>query len=71
MDEGLFRRAKLESVRQGKQFSEVVGEAVEAYLKESGRGMTAGAVEQTWATLPAKKGRLKRILSDEEGLFKA
>ena len=68
LEEGLFRKAKMESARQGKQFSEIVGEALQTYLKTAS-GPVAGAVEQTWATLPARKGQLKRVLADEEGLF--
>ena len=68
LDEGLFRKAKMESARQGKQFSEIIGEALEAYLKTASTPAT-GSVQQTWATLPAKKAQLRKVLAENEGLF--
>jgi hypothetical protein len=45
LDEHLFRRAKLESLRQRKQLSEILGEALERYLGDSGsRTATTGVV---------------------------
>jgi hypothetical protein len=72
LDEALFRRARMEAVRQGKQFSEVVGEALEAYLsgklKQTGE---SGAVAESWGALKTKPEVVRRILKEEDGLFDA
>lgn len=36
LDEHLFRRAKLEAARQGKQLSTILGDALDRYLSEAG-----------------------------------
>lgn len=72
LEEALFRRAKMEAVRQGKQFSQVVGEALEVYLSEKSKitGGT-GVVAESWGALKAKPNVVRRILKEEDGLFDA
>lgn len=72
LEEALFRRAKLEAVRQGKQISEIVGEALELYLteKKSPHGM-GGVVAASWGVLSLDKEQVKRLLEEEEALFDA
>ena len=67
LDEGLFRRTKLEALRQDVQISDVIGDALEAYLAEKGspRG-PGGAVASSWAAIPLAKGQVDAILRDEE-----
>lgn len=62
----------MESVRQGKQFSEIVGEALEVYLSEKSN-TTAGmsVVAESWGALEAKPKLIRRILEEEDGLFEA
>lgn len=62
----------MEAVRQGKQFSEVVGEALEVYLSEKSKisGGTS-AVAESWGALKAKPNIVKRVLKEEDGLFDA
>ena len=70
LDDSLIRRVKLQAVREGKQISEVLGDAVEAYL--AGKGDVPdprGAVAATWGLLKIDKKRVRRILEDEGGLF--
>jgi len=72
LDEHLFRRAKLESVRQGKPVSGILGEAIERYLTEAGRGRAAGGVVAgTWGVLKLDRRKVDRLLRDEEGLLDA
>ena len=72
LDEHLFRRAKLESLRQRKQLSEILGEALERYLGESGsRTATTGVVAETWGVLKLDRRKVDRLLVDEGGLFDA
>lgn len=70
LDEHLFRRTKLEAVRQGKQVSEVLGEALEQYLAKTGVSRpTTSVVADTWGALPFDRRKLKRLLADEDGLL--
>jgi hypothetical protein len=70
VDDSLYRRVKLQAVRQGKQISEVLGEALETYLKEKGEpGLSGAAVAETWGILKLDRSRVKRILDDESGVL--
>jgi hypothetical protein len=72
LDEHLFRRAKLEALRQRKQLSEILGEALERYLGESGsRAATTGVVAETWGVLKLDRRKVDRLLVDEGGLLDA
>ena len=72
LDEHLFRRAKLESVRQRKPVSAIVGEALERYLAETGsRSATAGVVAETWGVLKLDRRKIDRLIANEEGLLDA
>ena len=67
LDETLYRRAKLESVSQGKQISEIIGEALEKYLDE--RGHPSGvrdAVSESWGSMRIDRSELEAILNEEE-----
>ena len=68
LDEHLFRRAKLESVRQRKQVSEILGHALERYLAEtSGRLATTGVAAETWGMLKLDRRKVDRLMADEDG----
>ena len=72
LNEHLFRRAKLEAVRQRKQISEIVGEALERYLAETGsRTATTGVVVETWGALKLDRRKIDRLIANEEGLLDA
>lgn len=71
LDEHLFRRAKLESVRQHKQVSEILGEALERYLGTPGSHLTTGVAADSWGVLRVDRRTVARLLSDEEGLLDA
>jgi hypothetical protein len=72
LDEHLFRRAKLESVRQRKQVSEILGAALERYLAETGNRTTAaGVVAESWGVLKLDRRKIDRLIADEEGLLDA
>ncbi len=69
LDEGLFRRAKLESAVQGKQLSEIIGEALSEYLEQragSGLGQGRGVVANTWATMKLAPSKLRTIMAEED-----
>ena len=66
LEENLYRRVKVESSRQGKQISALIGEALELYLKQnniSERGLNV--VSESWAILKMPESRVKRILMEE------
>ena len=70
LDDHLFRRAKLESVRQRKQVSEIFAEALEGYLANTGsRLRTTGVVTETWGVLKLDRRKVARLLTHEGGLF--
>ena len=72
LDEHLFRRAKLQAVRQGKQISQVLGEALERHLAgEAQPRDAASVVARTWNSLPANRRLLRRALAGEDSLFDA
>jgi hypothetical protein len=72
LDEHLFRRAKLESVRQGKQISVLIGEALQEYLKVSAsRRARSRVVEDSWGVLKLDRRRVQRLLREEEGWLDA
>ena len=67
IDENLFRRTKLEALRQDVQISDVIGEALEAYLAEKGSPRApGGAVARSWGAIPLSKDEVVAILADEE-----
>ncbi len=66
LEENLYRRVKVESARQGKQISALIGEALELYLKQnniSERGLNV--VSESWAILKMPESRVKRIVLEE------
>jgi hypothetical protein len=70
LDEHLFRRAKLEAVRRRKPLNELVAEALERYLADSGgRSATTGIVAGSWGVLRLEKDALDELLAEEDGLF--
>ena len=72
LDEHLFRRAKLESIRQRKRVSEILGEALQRYLAETGsRSATAGVVAVTWGVPKLDRREIDRLIANEEGLLDA
>lgn len=67
LDEHLFRRVKLESARQGKQVSEILGTALERYLTETnGRNATTGVAANTWGVLKLDRRKVARLMADED-----
>jgi hypothetical protein len=69
LDEALFRRARVESARQGRTISEVLEEALVSYLERQGRHEASSVVADTWAVLSLERARVKQILREEEGLL--
>ncbi len=70
LDDSLVRRAKLESMRQGRPFDEILREALELYLRDRGQG-NEGIVKKSWAVLPIEKETLREILEEEDGFLDA
>lgn len=72
LDDQLFRRAKLEAVRQGRQVSEILGDALERYLASSASDrVAAGVAAGSWGALKLDRRRVAAILRDEDELFDA
>ncbi|MEX1244525.1 MAG: hypothetical protein WEF99_07045 [Thermoanaerobaculia bacterium] len=72
VDETLFRRAKLEAVRQGRQISEIVGESLELYLGgKGGRGAGSDIVASSFGVLKFPKEKVRKLLAEEDSLLDA
>ena len=69
LEEALFRRARLESARQGRAISDILAEALEEYLERKGRHETSGVVADTWAVVSLDRAQVKKILGDEDHLL--
>jgi hypothetical protein len=70
LDSALYRRVKLAAVREGRPVSELIAEALSAYV-ESGSPVGAGVVASTWGTLPVERELVARSLVEEDGLLDA
>jgi hypothetical protein len=68
LDDALYRRAKLEAVRQGKQVSEILGEALAAYLAERGGRSGAGVVAETWGSIRVDAPSVKQVMEEDDWL---
>jgi hypothetical protein len=72
IDPGLYRRVKLEAVKSNRQISEIVGEALECYLRDERRAPHgAGAVAESWGALKLPASEVGRLLEDDDGLLDA
>lgn len=70
LDDALFRRVKLEAARQGKQISEIMGEALEAYVAETGKHSGARSVAaESFGAVPAPPEVVRAILEEEDSLL--
>lgn len=71
LDESLVRRARLESVRQGRPFDEILKEALERYLGETAVRThgNESVVRNSWASIPIGKEMLRKILEEEDGFL--
>ena len=72
LDENLYRRAKLESVRQGRPFSDILAEALESYLaaKRSPHGV-GGVVSASRGVLKIDKKLLRKLMEEEPDWLEA
>jgi hypothetical protein len=70
LDSALYRRVKLAAVQQGRQVSEVIAEALTAYV-ESPQAGGAGVVASTWGSVPLDRELVARVLEEEDGLLEA
>jgi hypothetical protein len=71
LDEALFRRAKLESARQGRPMSEIFGDALQQYLGPRRPLDGQSAVADSWGALPLDAPSLRRLLEEEDGWLDA
>jgi hypothetical protein len=72
LDESLLRRARRESLRQGKPLSNLLGEALEFYLNEkAGSSPGEDAVARSWAALKLERGALENLLEHEDDFLDA
>ena len=72
LEESLFRRTRLESVRQGRQISAIVGEALDRYLAQaSGHPASLHVVAESWGVLHLKPALVKQVLREEPGVLEA
>ena len=69
VDDHLFRRVKLEAVRQSRQIREVVGDALEQYLSGGReRRETNGVAAQSWGALKLDRRQVERVLAESDVL---
>jgi len=72
LDDVLFRRARLEALRQGRPISAIVGDALRKYLDDSKTpGGAGGVVAASWGALGAPTRTVAAILRDEEDFLGA
>jgi hypothetical protein len=73
LDESLLRRARRESLRQGKPLSRLLGEALELYLDEKNGPSSPGegAVARSWAALTLQRETLEDLLAHEDDFLDA
>ena len=69
VEDGLLRRARLESVRRNKQISEIVAEALEAYLPGTGAATGPGVAVRTSGSIRVGRAAARRILCEEPSLL--
>ncbi len=71
LDGSLFRRAKVESARQGRPLSKIFEDALEQYLGGRRSANGGSAVADSWGALPVDAATLRRLLEDEDGWLDA
>ena len=72
LEERTCRRTRLEAARQGRQISDIVGEALNRYLSDAaGRPAQLHVVADSWGVMRVKPALIKRLLRDEPGILKA
>ncbi len=72
LDESLFRRARLESVRQARPLSDILGEALEAYLTDrKSPGGIGGVVSSSWGAIRSSPQAVAKLMKEEDDLFEA
>jgi hypothetical protein len=67
LDQNLFRKARREALRQGREVSEILEDALDRYLLE--RETTPGVVAASWATIPLSADGVQQILAEEDDLL--
>jgi hypothetical protein len=72
LDEGLFRRAKMDAARRGMKISDVVREALELYLsRKKGAPISGSVVAESWGALAWPKSKVKKLLTEEDDLLES
>ncbi len=67
LDEVLFRRARLEAVRQGRQINAIIGDALARYLDESGTpGGPGGVVGSSFGALRTPAAGVARVMDEQD-----
>lgn len=66
VDEDVFCRARQEGLRQGRPTGEIVADALDAYLIRGERAIPTGVIVEGWGVLELPRGRVRRILWDDE-----
>jgi hypothetical protein len=73
MDDGLFRRAKLEAARLGRPMSAILEEALILYFAAAQRGRGPGyrSVAETWGAMAAPANVIREVMEDEDEYFES
>ena len=73
MDDALFRRAKVEAVRQNRPLSSILEEALTRYFAEQlpQRGPQYRSVSETWGAMAAPPELIREIMEDEDEYFES
>ena len=70
IDERLVQKASREAVRQGRQLSEILEEALDHYLVARG-APRGGVVAASWGVIPLDAEAVQRLLDEEDDLLDA
>jgi len=72
LEESLLRRARRESLRQGKPLSDLLGEALELYLDTKAvPSPREGTVARSWGAMKVERGMLETLLESEDDFLDA
>lgn len=70
LDESLYDRTRQEAIRQGRQISDVVGDALAKYLDSRMAAFgPKGVVAESWGVLALPARQLRELLDEEDGLL--
>ena len=71
LEPAVYQRVKMQALIQQKQINEIIGEALEHYLRAHGSAPHASVAASSWGAIPLDRAGVRQILEDEDGLWDA